>query len=418
MIDISALRQSGGGRQASLMTSESQLGRPRLLHGIAVARRIGRLKGFVPTILLAMRKLEPVPKESPVFERNKEVAKEAGLRYSDETSPGISRERSGPRFEYFANGSRIRNRAVLHRIERLAIPPAWTEVWICPSEDGHLQATGRDGKGRKQYRYHEDWRAVRDANKFEHMIDFAKALPSIRRRIRRDLALSGMPRDKVLATIVRLLEVTLIRVGNDEYARANGSYGLATMKNRHAKINGNKVAFRFKGKSGVTHDISVHDPTLAKIVRKCQHMPGQELFTYQDESGKTRDVRSEDVNEYLREISHADITAKDFRTWSGTVLAAIALRELENLQGVKRSNTEVKTAVIAVAKVLGNTAAVCRKCYIHPTIIDGYLSGKLIETSPSGESKRGLTGLKPDEKAVLALLKRAARDHSKQPLAA
>jgi len=365
-----------------------------------------------------MRKPDPSPKVSPLLKRNKAAAKEAGLQYSDDESPGISRKKAGNHFEYFSKSRRIRDQATLRRINRLAIPPAWTDVWICPSPSGHLQATGRDDKGRKQYRYHEEWRAVRDANKFEHMIDFAKALPSIRRHIRGDLSLPGMPREKALATIVRLLEVTLIRVGNEEYARDNGSYGLATMKNRHVKINGEKVAFHFKGKSDRIHEISVYDPALAKIVRKCQHMPGQELFSYQDESGVVRNVRSDDVNEYLREISHADITAKDFRTWAGTVLAAIALRELENLQGVKRSASEVKTAITAVAKVLGNTAAVCRKCYIHPTIIDGYLAGETIGAHPSSKTHLGISRLKPDEKAVLGLLKRTARRHSKHGLAA
>jgi len=338
-------------------------------------------------------------------------AKKAGLRYSSDTKSGITRQRSGKEFRYHQNGRLLRDRPKLKRIARLAIPPAWTDVWICPDENGHVQATGRDARGRKQYRYHSDWRAQRDANKYEHMKDFAAALPTIRRKVKRDLALPGMPRDKVLATLVRLMEMTLIRVGNEEYARHNGSYGLSTLKNHHTKVSGEKVAFRFRGKSGRTHEISVHDRALAKIVRRCQHMPGQDLFVYQDESGETRDVRSEDVNNYLRDITHTDITAKDFRTWAGTVLTAIALRELEAASGMRQAKSNISAAITAVSKALGNTPAVCRNCYIHPSVVESYLAGEIIAAprvpvrTPNGMRVR----LKADEMAVLALLNRAQR---------
>ncbi len=298
---------------------------------------------------------------------------------------------------------------MLTRIKRLAIPPAWTDVWISPRENGHIQATGRDARGRKQYRYHADWRRQRDENKFDHMIAFARALPRIRRRVKRDLLRPGMPREKALATVVRLLETTLIRVGNGEYARENRSYGLTTMRNHHARVAGSKIHFSFRGKSAKRHEIGLHDPQLARIVRRCQEMPGQDLFTYEDVDGESRDVTSQDVNEYLRGIAGDDFTAKDFRTWAGTVLAAIALREFETVTHEAQAQKNLVAAIKAVAKVLGNTPAVCRKCYVHPEILDRYLAGETIATIRQRATSRidhALTLLKPEEAAVLVLLQK------------
>jgi DNA topoisomerase-1 len=343
-----------------------------------------------------------------------EDAREAGLRYSNDARPGVRREMRGKNFVYFgSNGARIKDKDILARIRRLAIPPAWQNVWICAYENGHIQATGRDARGRKQYRYHADWRQRRDENKFDRMIAFAGALPRIRRRVQRDLTRRGMPREKALATVVRLLEATLIRVGNDEYARQNKSYGLTTMRNRHARVTGAEVRFNFRGKSGKHHEISVRDPQLARIVRRCQEMPGQELFGYEDELGGTHDVGSHDVNAYLREISGADLTAKDFRTWAGTVLAAIALREFEAVTHAAEAKKNVLTAIEAVAKMLGNTPAVCRKCYVHPEILDSYLAGDTIATirqRAADKIDRSLARLKPEEAAVLVLIQERLRE--------
>jgi DNA topoisomerase I len=341
---------------------------------------------------------------------NAEAAKDAGLRYFSDSRPGIERRRSGKDFEYFQpDGSRVRDVETLARIKRLAIPPAWEEVWICPAENGHIQATGRDARGRKQYRYHSRWRAGRDQNKFERMMIFAKALPDIRRRVKRDLARPGLPREKVLATVVRLLETTLIRVGNEEYARHNHSYGLTTLHDRHVKIAGSRISFSFAGKSGKRHQIDLHDQHLAKIVKRCQDLPGQELFAYEDSEGQAHDLKSQDVNEYLREISGQDFTAKDFRTWAGTVLAAIALREFEAVASKAQAKKNILRAIEAVAKMLGNTPTVCRKCYIHPTILDSYLEGGTIEVLRERTGKKIRTALgemKPAEAAVMVLLRR------------
>ncbi len=337
-------------------------------------------------------------------------AREAGLRYSNDTKPGIRRQKQGKNFAYFLpDGKRVKDEETLARIKRLVIPPAWTGVWISLHNNDHLQATGRDARGRKQYRYHPRWRAVRDEDKFGHMMKFARVLPRIRQRVRRDLARRGMPREKVLATVVRLLETTLIRVGNDEYARQNSSYGLTTMRNRHVHVAGEKIEFAFRGKSGKRHEISLRDPQLARIVRRCQDMPGQELFVYEDESGEPRDVSSQDVNDYLRAICGEDFTAKDFRTWAGTVLAAVALREFDKVQHATEAKKNIVTAVEAVAKMLGNTPAVCRKCYVHPKIFESYLDGGTIETIRQRASEkvdRQLSKLRPDEAAVLTLLQR------------
>ncbi len=287
------------------------------------------------------------------------------------------------------------------------IPPAWTEVWICRDPNGHLQVTGHDAKGRKQYRYHPRWREVRDENKYDRLINFAEALPRIRRRVARDLGRKGLPREKVLAAVVKLLETTLVRVGNDEYAEANKSFGLTTMRNRHARVVGAKVRMEFSGKSGVHHEIDIREPRLAKIVRKCQELPGQELFQYVDEQGNVHDVGSSDVNDYLREVSGGDFTAKDFRTWAGTALATEALKEFEDFDTTAAAKRNVTKAIEHVAQRLGNTTAVCRKCYVHPAIVDAYMDRSLLQTLKNRaetELRRGISRLPAEEAAVLALL--------------
>lgn len=349
-----------------------------------------------------------------------EEARDAGLRYTSDTKPGIRRKAQRGGFNYLsADGSRVKDAATLARIKRLAIPPAWTEVWISPHENGHIQATGRDARGRKQYRYHEAWRRQRDENKFGRMLAFARALPRIRRRVKRDLKRRDMSRDKVLATVVRLLEATLIRVGNDEYARQNASYGLTTMRNGHARVAGAQIRFSFRGKSAKRHEISLRDPQLARIVRRCQDIPGQELFAYEDDDGQARDVGSQDVNEYLRSACDANFTAKDFRTWAGTVLAAMALREFEEVTHQKQAKKNVVAAIEAVARMLGNTPTVCRKCYVHPGILDSYLAGDTIATIQQrarGRLDRSLSRLKPEEAAVLVLLEsRLQKEGAKRP---
>ncbi|HJT33892.1 MAG TPA: hypothetical protein VJ783_17740 [Pirellulales bacterium] len=337
------------------------------------------------------------------------TARNAGLRYVTDHAPGLRRRRAGGGFQYLGPRGRVRDPATLARIRSLAIPPAWTDVWICASPNGHLQATGRDARGRKQYRYHPRWRAVRDDNKYARTVDFARALPRIRRRTRRDLARRGMPREKVLAAVVRLLEATLIRVGNDEYARDNHSYGLTTIRNGHAAVRGSKIHFDFRGKSGVEHKIDIDDPRLAKVVRRCQDLPGQELFAYEGDDGRIHDVGSSDVNDYLREITGKDFTAKDFRTWAGTALAAQALKEFEDFDSQAAAKRNITRAIERVAGRLGNTQAVCRKCYIHPAVIDAYLDRSLAATIKQravGELRGRLAQLSGEEAAVLALLER------------
>jgi DNA topoisomerase-1 len=349
------------------------------------------------------------------------AAKLAGLRYVDDDAPGFRRRKSGKGFRYVdAAGKAVRSADHLARIRALAIPPAWTDVWISASPNGHLQATGRDARGRKQYRYHARWREVRDATKYTQMIAFAKALPRIRRRVARDLKKRGLERERVLATVLKLLETSLIRVGNDEYARTNDSYGLTTLRNRHVDVRGARVTFKFRGKSGKQHDVDVEDRRLAKVVRGCQELPGQELFAYVDESGETRDVGSEDVNAYLREVSGADFTAKDFRTWAGTVLAAMALQELEKVDSEAGRKRNIVSAIEAVAERLGNTPAVCRKCYVHPVILDAYLEGAMIKTlrrKAEAEIVTGVGKLSAEEAVVLAFIQqrlaRVSRDGGK-----
>jgi DNA topoisomerase I len=337
------------------------------------------------------------------------AAVEAGLRYALDEGPGITRVRAGTGWSYRdPRGRTVRTAAVLARIRSLAIPPAWTDVWICPDADGHIQATGRDAKGRKQYRYHPRWRAARDETKYQRLMEFARLLPRVRARVDADLGRAGgLTRTKVVATVVRLLETTLIRVGNEEYARQNRSYGLTTLRDGHVDVSGARVRFRFRGKSGRDHVIDLRDRRLSRIVKRCQDLPGQQLFQYVDEGGHRRSVESADVNAYLREVTGGDFTAKDFRTWSGTVLAAWALHELAPGPRKAPVKRNVVRAIESVSARLGNTVAVCRKCYVHPAVVDAYLDGSLVATLQarlSAESRR--TGLPAAEAHVLQLLAR------------
>jgi DNA topoisomerase-1 len=335
-------------------------------------------------------------------------AREAGLRYVSDARPGIRRKRSGKGFTYIGpDDKRLGDKPTLDRIKSLAIPPAWEDVWICTEPRGHLQATGRDARGRKQYRYHPRWREVRDANKFDRLVAFGLTLPKIRKRTERDLARPGLSREKVLAAVIQLLEATLIRVGNDEYARENRSFGLTTLKQRHADVKGSTVEFRFRGKGGVEHRTGVTDRRLAAIVKRCQDLPGQELFQYVDEDGHIQDVDSNDVNEYLRGITGEDVTAKDFRTWAGTVAAAWALDEFEEFDSEAQAKRNIVRAIEQVAKRLGNTPAVCRAAYVHPTILDAYTEGTMLEAlrKRASDMSANLSGLEPEEAAVLALLR-------------
>jgi DNA topoisomerase-1 len=335
-----------------------------------------------------------------------ESAKLAGLRYVDDrTMPGIRRIGRKTRVRYLLpNGRSLGDPAELQRIRSLGVPPAWTDVWICPLAHGHLQATGRDARGRKQYRYHPRWREVRDEVKYGRLLSFAEALPAIRRRTDRDLKRAGLPREKVLAVVVQLLEKTLIRVGNEEYARQNGSVGLTTMRDGHARINGGRVRFSFKGKSGIAHAIDLDDRRLARIVKACRDLPGYELFQYVDDEGRRQTIDSADVNGYLRQISRQDFTAKDFRTWAGTVLAAQALAEVRHFSSNAEAKRNVVKAVESVAKRLGNTRAVCRRCYIHPVILDAYLDGATIRTIEARANAVDRAALGPEERAVVGII--------------
>jgi DNA topoisomerase-1 len=321
------------------------------------------------------------------------AAQEAGLRYTTDDRPGLRRRRAGRGFTFLdTEGRTITDERELRRIRRLAIPPAWTDVWVSPDPRGHIQATGRDARRRKQYRYHERWREVRDETKYERMVDFARALPRIRRRVARDIARPQLTRERVLATIVRLLETSLIRVGNDEYARENSSYGLTTLREKHVRVVGSRVTFRFRGKSGREHDVDVRDPRVARVIRRLQELPGQDLFRFVDEEGKALTLDSADVNAYLREISGDDITAKDFRTWAGTVHATRELHAIGAADSARAAKRNITEAVKSVAARLGNTPAVCRRCYIHPAIVQAYVDGKLG---------------RPTEAGILAMLRRA-----------
>jgi DNA topoisomerase-1 len=331
------------------------------------------------------------------------AADAAQLRYVSDARPGLQRIRHGRSFRYVsADGEPVHDLPTLRRIRSLAIPPAWTEVWICPVAHGHIQAVGRDARGRKQYRYHARWRAVRDEAKFDRVIEFGRALPAIRERVEKDLALPGLSREKVLAGVVRLLEMSLIRVGNVEYARENRSYGLTTLRTRHVTVEGTRLRFEFRGKGGKRHTVDVSDRRLAAVVRRCQDLPGHELFQYLDEEGQRQSIDSADVNEYLRDIAGEDFTAKDFRTWGGTVLAALALAGPDPENGEARRR--LSAAVSTVAGRLGNTPTICRKCYIHPDVIAAHVEGSL----EAGLSGRDGNGLSADEAAVLNLLERRA----------
>lgn len=348
-----------------------------------------------------------------------ESAAAAGLRYVLDDRPGISRTKIGKSFHYIApNGKKIKDPADLGRIKALAIPPAWTNVWICPGANGHLQAVGKDARGRKQYRYHKRWREVRDDSKYQRMLDFARALPSIRTIVSEHMRLPGLPRKKVLGTVVRLLEISLIRVGNEEYAKENSSYGLTTMLDRHADVSGGKMRFTFKGKSNKRHTVEIEDKRLAKIVKNCQELPGQELFQYEDENGQVQDINSADVNEYLQEITGKDFTAKDFRTWAGTVLAALALQEMKQFDTKAQAKRNLTQAIERVAERLGNTPTICKKCYVHPTILNSYLDGSMLKTlrlRAEKALKEDIAELKPEEAAVLAFLQKRIAQES-EPL--
>ena len=337
-----------------------------------------------------------------------ESAKMAGLRYVTDSQPGIHRRQRGKGFQYIdAEGKGVRDKETLSRIKSLVIPPAWSNVWICQSPKGHLQVTGRDAKGRKQSRYHPRWREVRDETKYERMTIFGAVLPTIRERVEHDLGLPGMPRLKVLAAIVRLMEATLIRVGNEEYARENNSYGLTTMRNKHVEVDGSNVTFNFKGKSGVRHTIDINDRRIAKIIQRCQDIPGYELFQYVDKEGNNHSIDSADVNDYLREISGQDFTAKDFRTWAGTVLACTMLREFEAFQSQTQAKKNVVQAIKDVSARLGNTPSVCRKCYVHPAVLDTYFSGAMIDTVKQRVEQEAVPyALRQEESALLDLLQK------------
>lgn len=336
-----------------------------------------------------------------------ESARAAGLRYVTDAKPGIQRKRVGNHFSYIGlDGKPIRDQKALQRIRSLAIPPAWTNVWICPDPHGHLQATGRDARGRKQYRYHPQWRKVRDETKYDKMVAFGRTLPLIRERVERDLKLPGLPREKVLAAIVRLPDITSVRIGNDEYARENNSFGLTTMRDDHVDIAGVSIHFQFRGKRGKEQVIDIRDRRLARIVKNCRDLPGQELFQYVDENEQRHIIESAGVNEYLKQISGQDFTAKDFRTWSGTVAAASTLQELGEYETQTQAKKNVGRAIEVAAQCLSNTPAICRKSYVHPDIITSYLSGSLL-TVVHGNKERVEDlpeGLRSEEMTVLIFL--------------
>lgn len=348
---------------------------------------------------LALAVASAIPPESLA------AARSAGLRWVGDASAGIRRERTPIGFRYRGpDGKLVRDRDELRRIHALVIPPAWEDVWISPSPDGHIQATARDARGRKQYRYHPRWREVRDEAKYGRLRAFGQTLPRIRARTRRDLALPGMPREKVLAAVVRLLATTLIRVGNESYARENGSFGLTTLRSRHAEVAGARIRFRFRGKSGKDHLVAIDDHRLARIVRRCQELPGQTLFRYLDGEGRAQTIDSGDVNAYLREITDETFTAKDFRTWAGTLAMAKALARLEPPASESAAKRAIVAAVGDVAARLGNTPAVCRRCYVHPRVLDAYRDGSL--AALARRPLKRAPGLRSDELTLLALLGR------------
>src|SRR5574338_1229588 len=386
-----------GQRSIARPSSRKRKGVSRLYH--ARARRSAS-----PAARSRRRDPAAMPEEAIDPEQQ---ARAAGLHYTTDHSPGIRRVGSAKRPRYVGpKGKPVRDAATLARIKSLVIPPAWTDVWICTDAQGHRQATGRDARGRKQYRYHPKWRTVRDETKFDRMLAFGYALPHIRERVERDLAIPGLPRPKVLATLVQLMEKTLIRVGNEEYARANRSHGLTTLRDHHVRLNGGSLKFRFRGKSGVEHEITVSDRRLTAIVRRCRDLPGQELFQYVDDEGVTRYVRSNDVNDYLKEITGEPFTSKDFRTWAATVLAAEALRACGPCRTKKELQSHVVNAIDDVAGRLGNTRSVCRKCYVHPAVLAAFESGQLARAFArrAGRGARPPAGLGEGELAVLRLL--------------
>jgi DNA topoisomerase-1 len=333
-----------------------------------------------------------------------------GLRYVDDSRPGYTREWTNGAFAYFnTQGKRLTDEAEIKRINALAIPPAYIDVWICPDPRGHLQATGRDARGRKQYRYHPHWRETRDATKYERMLAFSAVLPKLRSRVSRDLELDGMQRNKVLATVVRLLDTTLIRVGSEEYARENRSYGLTTLRKKHLKVRSGTLRFQFRGKSGIEHDVSVSDARIAKIVKRCMDLPGHELFQYLDADGARHTVTSADINDYLHEITGADFTAKDYRTWAGSVFALAALRKLA-WETVTEARKHVVGTIKEVAKLLRNTPAVCRKCYVHPAVIEAFEAGELADALPPARR----SGLRADEATLAIFLEKEAKRRARE----
>ena len=354
----------------------------------------------------------PQPSLSPTPE--KQHARAAGLTYATDADAGIRRRAKGTGFSYHApSGKIISDKATLKRIRGLAVPPAWTDVWICSKENGHIQATGRDARGRKQYRYHADWQNYRDRDKYERILDFAQALPHIRERVAKDMAKRGAQREKVLATVVCLLDKTLIRVGNNEYAKDNGSYGLTTLRARHLAIEGSELRFNFKGKSGKTWRLHMKDRRIARVARAIQELPGQQLFQYVDDDREVRSVDSADVNNYLRDIAGEDVSAKDFRTWAGTVLAALALSAIGGFETKTQAKMNLRRAIAAVAERLGDTPTICRKCYVHPEIVACYLEGALPKINVPNVVSPLVVSLPYEEGVVLRLLKRRLRQQRK-----
>src|SRR4051812_12624773 len=369
-----------------------------------MATRQRRWRRVEKKVIKRMRKVAaPAPEiiSDPI-----ESAEAAGLRYVSDIQPGIRRKKAGKGFTYVgADGKTIRDSRELNRIRSLAIPPAYTDVWICPNPNGHIQATGRDARGRKQYRYHPKWREVRDETKFGRMLAFSQALPQIRERVERDLNRQGLPREKVLATVVRLLECTCIRVGNEEYTKANRSYGLTTLQDRHVNISGSNLRFELRGKSGKTHTVNLNDRRLARIVQRCQALPGEDLFQYVDDEGVRQTVGSGDVNDYIREISGQEFTAKDFRTWVGTLLAVAALSEVGAFSTQRQAKSNVLRAIDRVAEQLNNTRAVCRKYYVHPAVFETYLGGTMADALQNGTKEAAKSALEDEEASVVRLLK-------------
>ncbi len=353
---------------------------------------------------------------SPRTHEHRRAAARAGLRYVTDGVAGISRRRAGKGWVYHApNGARISNPATRKRLDALAIPPAWTDVWICPDPDGHIQATARDARGRKQYRYHPSYREARDRSKFRRMLEFSEALPLLRERVERDLRGRDLTRRQLLATVVRLLDRTLIRVGNDEYARENRSFGLTTLRRRHVRVKGTMLQFSFRGKSGVEHSVTIADPRIAHIIQRCRDLPGQEMFQYLDPFGKRQDVTSDDVNAYLREITDRDVTAKDFRTWGGTMLAAVELRAMGTASSRREADRNIIRAIDKVSERLGNTRAVCRKYYVHPALLHAYHLGLTAPLPPPVRVRRArgarpAAALRRDEVAVLQFLQEKIPD--------